>query len=594
LFGWFDKFIKIDLTTSKINIGTIPEKILKNYIGGRGLGIKLLTDLIKPKIDPLGPDNILIFTVGPLTATSVPTSGRSHLATKSPLTNTIFESNTGGFWGYNFKKCGFMALIIKGKSQSPVYIKIEDINISIESASNIWGLDVNKASSILDNEGNKKFNSLMIGPAGENLVKFASIMNDCHRAFGRGGVGAIMGSKNLKAILVKGSKKIPIYDPKNLSNFVKTANDKLIEAPITSQGLSEFGTSALVNIINFYGLFPINNFQKGFDKRANLVSGEVLKKNYFIKKESCYGCPIACGRLTKTKTMTGKGPEYESLWALGPECGIFDLEYITNANYFCNLLGLDTISTGVTISCEMELNQRGLSNTGINFGDKEKLIDIIKKIAYRKGFGDELAEGSYNLAEKRGGIQYAMQVKKLEIPAYDPRGAVGHGLGYATSNRGACHLRGFLIGLEILGTPKLIDRFSPASKANLLKNAQDEAAVIDSLITCKFLNYSVGLDHLARFITATTGIEYSIENLMEIGERIFNLERLFNLREGFSKNDDTLPDRFLNEPFTEGPSSGNTVDIELLINDYYLVRGWDIDGIPTHQTLKKLNLTRLS
>ncbi|MHA1269219.1 MAG: aldehyde ferredoxin oxidoreductase family protein [Candidatus Helarchaeota archaeon] len=593
MFGWFDKYIEIDLTNELSKIGTIPEDILRNYIGGRGLGVKLFTELIPAHIDPLGPENILIFAVGPLTSTIVPMTGRSHVVTKSPLTDTLFESNTGGFWGYNFKKCGFIVLIIKGKADNPVIIRIENDLINIEPANDIWGSDVNKTTKILLKKYSNKFSILSIGPAGENLVKFASIMNDCHRAYGRGGIGAVMGSKNLKAILVKGNKKIPIYDSESLSTHVKTAKDKLLEAPITSQGLSEFGTSVLVNIINLLGLFPINNYQKGFDERSKLVSGEQLKKQFFIKKEACYGCPIACGRMIKTKTIEGKGPEYESLWALGPECGIFDLEYIINANYYCNLYGLDTISTGVTISCEMELNQRGFSNSSINFGDKEKLMEIIKEIAYRDGLGNDLAEGAYRLAKMRNAPQYSMDVKKLEMPAYDPRGAIGHGLGYATSNRGACHLRGNLIGIEVLGVPKLVDRFSYVSKPNLLKIAQDSATFIDSLIICRFLNFSVGIDHLARFITFTTGVKYSIGNLMEIGERIFNLEKLFNLREGLSKKDDTLPDRFLFEPLKEGASAGYTVDIDRLISEYYSIRGWDENGIPTQETLNRLNLKEL-
>ena len=593
LFGWFDKYIEINLRNSNVKIGIIAEKLLKNYIGGRGLGVKLLTDQMKGHIDALSPENPLIFSVGPLTATSIPTSGRFHLTTKSPLTNTIFESNSGGFWGYHFKKCGFIALIIKGRANSPVYITINNDSINIKDANDVWGFDVNKTDELLKKKEEIKYHSLIIGPAGENLVKIASIMNDRHRAFGRGGVGAVMGSKNLKAIMVKGDKKVTIANPKSLSIHVKTANDKIIEGPVTSQGLSGFGTSVLVNIINNFGLFPINNHQKGYDKRASLVSGEMLNKNYFIKKEACFGCPIACGRITKTKTMEGKGPEYESLWALGPECGIFDLEYITNANYYCNLLGLDTISTGVTISCEMELNQRGLSQSGINFGDKEKLIEIIKKIAFKKDYGKDLAEGSFRLAEKKKGIEYSMHVKKLELPAYDPRGAIGHGLGYATSNRGACHLRGNLIGIEVLGIPKRVNRFSIASKTNLLKNAQDQAAFIDSLVTCKFMNFSVGMDHMARFITSTTNINYTIEDLMDIGERIFNLEHLFNLREGFSRIDDTLPNRFQNEPLEEGASAGYVINLEPLIEEYYKIRGWDMNGVPTPSTLKRLNLKEL-
>ncbi|MBD3228355.1 MAG: aldehyde ferredoxin oxidoreductase [Candidatus Lokiarchaeota archaeon] len=593
MFGWFKKYLEIDLTRETIKEGSINQEILEEYIGGRGLGVKIFTDRIKANVEPLDPKNLLIITVGPLTATSVPTSGRFHLTTKSPLTETLFESNSGGFWGYEFKKCGYMALIIKGKAKSPVYIRIDNTSVEILSAEKIWSLNVKKTDEILKSKEEKRFRSLIIGPSGENIVKIASIMNDCHRAFGRGGVGAVMGSKNLKAILVKGDKKVQVNNQESLKIYVKTAKDKIIEAPITSQGLSEFGTSVLVNVINEFGLFPIENHQKGHDERCKQISGERLKQQFFVKKEACYGCPIACGRKTKTDLMSGKGPEYESLWALGPECGIFDLEYITNANYYCNLLGLDTISTGVTIACEMELNQRGLSNSGINFGDKDKLIDIIEKIAKKEDYGTDLAEGSYRLARKRGGKKFAMQVKKMELPAYDPRGAFGHALGYATSNRGACHLRGNMIGIEVLGVPKIVDRFSTMSKGNILKIVQDQAAFIDSLVTCKFMNFSVAMDHMARFMTAVTGVDYSIADLMEVGERIFNLERLYNSKLGFTRKEDTLPERFLKEPLKEGASSGKIVDLELLLDEYYLARGWDENGIPKKDTLKRLNIKKV-
>jgi len=593
LYGWFNKYIEIDLGSNNVKTGIVPEEILRSYLGGRGLGVKLFIDKTKSAIDPLSPDNILVFAVGPLTATTVPTSGRSHVVSKSPLTDTIFESNTGGFWGYKFKKCGLIALIIKSRAEKPVYIKIFNDEVSINSAESIWGLDVNKAHEKLIKLEGRNYSSLIIGPAGEKLVKYASIINDQRRAFGRGGIGAVMGSKLLKAIIVNGNQEIPIYDRESLDIYVKTARDKLLEAPITSQGLSEFGTAALVNIINLFGLFPINNFQKGCDERSKFVSGEAIKNEFFIKKEACYNCPIACGRIVQTSKIQGKGPEYETVWALGPQCGIFDLETIIDANYYCNNWGLDTISVGVTIACEMELNQRGKSNSGIEFGDKDKIIDLLKMITFREGIGNELAEGSFRLAQKKDGLKYAMQIKKLEMPAYDPRGAIGHALGYATSNRGACHLRGNMIGMEILGVPKLIDRFSLTGKPDLLKIIQDEAAVIDSLLTCKFMNFSVGMDHLSRMTTAVTGVSYTIESLREIGERIFNLERLYNIREGLTRNDDLLPERFLTEPLKEGPSSGIVVNLNFLLDHYYMTRGWDINGIPTKETLNRLGLMPL-
>ncbi len=591
-----NKVLRIDLTSEGIKSEALSDEILNQYLGGRGLGVKLLSDSVKKGIDPLGPENILVFSVGPLTSTIVPTSGRSSLVTKSPLTNTIMHSNSGGLWGSILKKCGYDALYITGRLEGePGYILINGEEVEIKRAKELWGLTTEEAvEKVRAFEG--ECQALVIGPAGENLVRIASIMNQAHRAFGRGGVGAVMGSKNLKAIVVKnGIKKFQGKDIEHLKKLNRVALDKVKVFPITSQGLKLFGTAVMMKVINSFGMLPINNNQMAYTNQIDAVSGEKLREDFLEKDEGCYACPIRCGRMTNTGEMKGKGPEFESLWALGPQCGIFDLKIITHANYLCNSLGLDTISTGNTISCAMELQQRGLLNDSlIKFGNTKILGDLIKKVAMQEGIGKEMAEGSLKFSEKYNGTQYAMQVKGMELPAYDPRGAMGQALNFATSNRGACHLTGYLIGMELLGVPKLIDRFSIAGKADQLVLRQNQSAAEDSLGVCKFVGFAVGIDFQVRFLQAVTGIEFTIPELVKIGERIYNLERLFNAREGFSRKEDTLPLRFLKEPLTEGPSKGRVVPLDNLLEGYYQVRQWDMDGIPTDGLLDELDLNRLA
>ncbi len=598
--GMNNQILHIDLSTERMMVDEIESQTLLNYLGGRGLGVKLFTDLIPRGIDPLSKENLLIFSVGPVTSSTVPTSGRFSLVTKSPLTNTIFHSNSGGYWGPYFKKCGYDCLIISNKLQDEDrgYIVIDGNNkVEIKDALELWGLKTsNLVKKIKEIEG-KNSQVLCIGPAGENLVKFSSIINQAHRAFGRGGVGAVMGSKNLKAIVVKnGNKKFPIKNKEYMRKLNVIALDKIRVVPITSQGLAMFGTAALVKVINLFGMFPVRNFQSAFTD-TNLidkVSGEKLREMYLENNEGCYNCIIKCGRMTNTGEMSGKGPEYESLWALGPLTGIFNLKEITHANYLCNEYGLDTISTGGTIACAMDLQKNNILNDpNLKFGKEEILCNIIEKIASRNGIGDELAEGSLRFSRSHDALDYAMQVKGMEIPAYDPRGAFGHALNYAVSSRGACHLTGFLAALEILGVPKLVNRFSVNGKSDLLFLKQNQSAVEDSLIVCKFVGYALGFEFQARFLSSILNREISITNLITIGERIYNLERLYNIREGFSKKDDTLPSRFLETPLMEGPSKGKVVPLKRLLQDYYSVRQWDENGNPTEELLERLSIKRL-
>ena len=598
--GMNNKLLNVNLSNEKISVNPLDNEILEGFLGGRGLGIKLFSDNIAKGINPLSEKNLLIFSVGPLTGSTAPTSGRFSLVTKSPLTNTIFHSNSGGYWGPYFKRCGYDCLIISGKFkiENKSYILLDGIdNVEIKDANDLWGLNtLETIEKIAKNEGNS-CQILTIGPAGENLVKFASIMNQGHRAFGRGGVGAVMGSKNLKAIVVKsGNKRFPVKDKDHMKKLNVVAIDKIKVVPTTSQGLALLGTAALVKVINFFGMFPTKNFQSAFTgtEKIDSISGERLREKYLVKSEGCYNCIIKCGRMTSIGKMSGKGPEYESLWALGPSLGIYDLKEIVQANYLCNEYGLDTISTGSTIACAMELQQNKIiDNPDMKFGNKKILPEIIEKIALRKGIGNELAEGSLRLSEKYKSLDLAMQVKGLEIPAYDPRGAFGHALNYAVSSRGACHLTGFLVALEILGIPKLIDRFSISGKSDLLMLKQNQSAVEDSLVICKFVGYALGFEFQARFLSTILDRKINITDLITIGERIYTLERLFNLREGFTKEDDALPPRFLKNPLTEGPSKGRLVPLEQMLKNYYKVRQWDENGVPSDELLERLSIKRL-
>jgi aldehyde:ferredoxin oxidoreductase len=593
--GRNDKILEVDLNHEKSNIVAIPEEITLDYIGGRGLGVKLLTERLQFKTDPLNSKNLLIFSTGPFGGTTVPTNGRFSLVTKSPLTNGIFYSNSGGSFGIVMKRCGYDGILIQGALKEPGYLLIDDGNVSIKDASKLWGYDTEKTLDELKKIEGKNTNSLMIGPAGENLINIAAIMNDAARAFGRGGVGAVMGSKNLKAIVVKGGNiKVEINDRELLKKYIKVAQDKIKVVPITRSSLPMFGTSALVNVINILGMLPINNFQKGFDERVTQVSGEEINRKLTQEHEGCYACPIRCGRLTKAGDMKGKGPEYESVWALGPNLGIYDLITVTQANYLCNKYGIDTISCGGSIACAMELQEKGLlTDSSLKFGNDSILKELVKKIALKEGIGTQIGEGSRILSKNYNSEEFAIHVKGLELPAYDPRGAIGHALGYATSNRGGCHLTGYMASLEIFAAPKKIDRFTVAGKPDLLVLKQNQKAIEDSLVICAFAGWALGLDYYARFMKAISGIEYDVMKLLEIGERIYNMERIFNIREGLGKKDDNLPPRFTKVPLKDGISKGHVVPLEKMLEQYYYVRGWDKDGVPKPELLKKLGIKHI-
>ena len=589
--GWIGNILIVDLSTQTITTEPLNPEIARLFIGGRGLGARLLWDLVGPEVDPLAPENVLIFATGPRTGTGFQTSNRFSVSTKSPQTGTVLDANSGGWWGMRLKRSGYDVIIVKGKAENPVYIEMTPEGITIHDAAHLWGKTVSETSEMLGQNNNKR-NVLCIGPAGENLVKFAAIMNDATRAAARGGPGAVMGSKNLKAIVIEGNERVEM-DDKERFRFVQYEATKMLKAnPITSQAFPEFGTSVVMNIINAIGALPTYNFQQTHFEHAEAISGEAITDNILVENRACWACPIACTRVTKTSQKEGEGPEYETAWSFGAACGVDNLEVIAHANYLCNDLGMDTITAGSTIACAMELTERGLMTSDLRFGRADLLEKTVEDIGYRRGVGDELAEGSYRLAERYGAPELSMSVKKLEMPAYDPRGMQGQGLLYATSNRGGCHMRGNMLGAEVLGLPKLIDRLQVQGKASYVILNQHTNAVVDSLIACKFTHIAVADEYFARALTALTGVDYPTGELIKSGERIWNLERLYNLREGFTRADDTLPPRLLTEPATGG-SEGQVSHLEPMLAEYYRARGWDENGVPKPAKLEDLGLAEL-
>jgi aldehyde:ferredoxin oxidoreductase len=570
MHGWTGKTVTIDLTYSTITETKSDTGILHSFIGGRGLGVKLYYDAVDPSIDPLSPENILIFATGPLTGTAAPMSGRHAMVSKSPLTGTILDSSSGGFFGKELKFAGVDAIAIKGAAQVPVYISIHNDDINIHPANGLWGENVRSCTEKLSSLGRVA----CIGRAGEKLVPIANVMNDYYHACGRGGLGAVMGSKKLKALVVKGDKKPAIADEQCFRKAREEALRLIKEGPMSSKGLHTYGTSALMNLMNFLKVLPSGNFLDTEFIGAEKVSGEFIKENYDIKNNTCYNCIIACRHVIKSGALEGlEIPEYETLWAYGPDNNNADMEAVIRANRLCNDYGIDTISSGSTIAAYAEIMRE----------DIKEFSELIKKIGESDGIGKELGMGSRYLAKDRG-KDVAMHSKGLELPGYDPRSVLGMALSYATSNRGGCHLRSYTIGPEILGRPMKVDRFTFSGKAELVRKLQNEMASLDSLVLCLFSSFAMADAQFAAMLRTATGVDYSTEKFLKCGERIWNLERMFNIRAGFSRKDDALPDRF----FKNGGI--DRMAFEKALDEYYLLRGWDENGEPTEDKLRELGL----
>lgn len=600
--GYTGNLIRVNLTDKVVKVEKLNMDYANQFIGGRGLGSKYLYEETDPQIDALSPENKLIFMTGPVTGTYAACAGRFNVVAKAPLTGTIGAANSGGYFGPELKFAGYDGIIFEGKSNKPVYLHINDDLVELKDASHLWGKNVFDTTDMLLNENEEDAKVACIGPAGEKLVLFAAIMNDKDRAAGRSGLGAVMGSKNLKAVVVKGTQGIGVANPLQFNRAAADARQKVTTNAVTGigGGLASYGTEVLVNILNEMHALPTNNWQSSRFEDADKISGEYLTENYLIKNKACFACPIGCGRVIKIpdgkyKGIVG-GPEYEAGWSYGASCGVNDLNAINKANHVCNMLGMDPITMGATIACAMELYEKGyitdndLGGKELKFGDADTLLEWTEKTGLREGFGDLLALGSYRLAEKFGHPELSMTVKKQEMPAYDGRAIQGMGLSYATSNRGGCHVRGYVTSTEVLGIPMKTDPLATEGKAPLVKLFQDLTALVDSSDICLFTTFAIGLPEISEMLRGTIGIDMTDEELLKAGERIWNLEKLFNIEAGLTRQDDMLPPRLLTEPVTSGPSKGKVTELEVMLDEYYEIRGWNKEGIPTEEKLRELSL----
>ncbi len=606
MYGWHGRILRINLNTGKASSEEIDPKIAKDYIGGRGWAIRYLADEVDPRVDPFSPDNKLIFATGPLTATTAPTGNRYMVVTKSPLTGALAHSNSGGDFPTWMKRTGHDMFIFEGRAEEPVYVWVNEDQVEIRPAAHLWGKDVHETTDILLGETDAKAKVACIGPAGENLVLMAVIMNDKHRAAARSGVGAVMGSKNLKAVVVMGRKNPDLYDDEGMRRYSVELSKQVGVDIKKGSSLRVYGTAYVPQVTNTLGILPTRNFQTGVFEGVDSIDGVALKEKYLISHKPCYRCPISCGRLTAVDEEEyagkGEGPEYETIASLGSACGVDNLAALTKANYYCNELGLDTISTGLTIAAAMELYEMGVIGIDeigrpLPFGDADAVIDMVQKIAYRDGFGDELAEGSFRLAERYNHPEVSVTARKQEFPGYDPRGSQGMGLLYATSNKGASHMEGDVAYEEVFGTPVKADPLSTDGKGELVARFQDAFALIDSGGICVFFavryvftkEMMIWPVQLSRLLNLTTGADYSPEEAIQAAERVYNLERMFLIGAGSGPEQDTLSPRMLHEPMPDGPAKGRVVDLEIMLSEYYQVRDWP-GGIPSEEKLSSLGL----
>jgi len=588
--GYAGNMVYVDLSTGAITIKPTPPELKKSYIGGRGFGIRLLTDMVDPKIDPLSDKNILVFSAGPLTGTGIPLGSRYEVSAVSPLTGTAMSGNSGGVFGWKMKKAGFDAVVITGKSKQPVYLFLDNGKAELRDAAYLWGKTTGQTTdAIMDELKDPSVRVSCIGPSGEKLVLFACIINEKTRAVGRGGAGAVMGSKNLKAIAARGDQPIKPADEEQLKVVKERVKNKIEENGI-AKSLHTYGTAVLVNILNENYLLPTRNFQTAHFPEADKISGETMAKTILKKPKGCFACIVQCGRVHEFDGETGEGPEYEPDWGFGADCGIDDLKMIARANNLCNEYGLDSISMPTTIACLMEMAEKGYVKHPIRFGDAKGMLKLVEQIAKREDIGDELAEGSFRFATRYGHPELSMSSKKQELPAYDPRGIQGYGLAAATSVRGADHVYAYMISPEILGAPEKIDPYLIKGKPQWVKTFQDLTAAIDALGMCLFTSFALGAEDYADLLTATTGVKTDAEELLKVGERIWNLQKLYNIQRGFGRKDDTLPDRLLNEPLTEGAPTGQVSRVHEMLDEYYTLRGWDAEGTPTKEKLQELGL----
>ena len=595
LGGYADHVARIDLTSGRVAYEGINEDDARKYIGARGLGVKYVFDN-GPAVDPLGPDNLLCFMLGPLSGTEVTMSGRMAIVTKSPLTGTVTDSHHGGWSGARLRWSGFDGLLFRGRSPKPVYALVENGTVELRDASDLWGKNVHETVKALQKRHGVRDTSVVaIGRAGENQVRHASFINEMDRASGRGGTGCVAGSKNLKAVVIKAKKALPKPADKTAwrAAHKRALATIMDEGNVTSPrkgGLSVYGTNVLMNITNTMGALPSRNSQLASFATAEEIAGEKIKETILVEDPTCHACPVGCKKEVHTQGKYGvhmESFEYESAWSLGANCELDKRDAISVLIDLCNDYGVDTIEHGNVLSVAMEASEKELIRERISWGDADKMIELTHMIGNRQGIGDTLAGGAARAAAAFGDGNIAMTVKGQAIPAYDPRGLKGMGIAYATSNRGACHLRAYTPASEILGIPEKTDPLAWEGKGKLTKLLQDLHAVSDSFDICKFSAFAEGPDEYAAQYSAIVGIDATADDLLKIGERVYNLERYFNNLAGFREGSDTLPERFLKEPSTSKGSEGQVCELNLMLSEYYEARGWE-NGVVPERKLREL------
>ena len=615
--AFIGQILRVNLTSGAINSENLNPQWARQTLGGAGLATRYLFDLTSPGIDPLGAENVLIFMTGALTGTPSASASRYSVVAKSPQTNIWGQSNSGGFFGPALKWSGFDGVIFEGVSPEPVYLFIQDGKAELRKADHLWGMTVPECDDLLQAEIGHPVTVACIGPGGENLVRYAAIMNNKHRAAGRTGMGAVMGSKRLKAIVCGGKRHIDLYDAAGF-NRVTQRQREFMDESIMKIAFEAFGTNMIADMVNVRGGYPSHNWQSATFEQIENVNGQAMTDQVLIEGVRCFGCPVACGRGTeirqgKWKGAHGEGPEYETVDTLGAMCGVDDLNAITMANYRCNEYGLDTISAGSTIAFAMECYQRGIltdDQTGgvsLKFGDADLIVDLVERIGKREGIGNLLAEGTQRMAEKLGGdsSHFAMHVKGLELPAYDPRAAKITGLGYVTASRGGDHMNGYVQAPTFIDMPFLIvddstirDPFvaNPAD-ARVLIDLENALSVLDALGGCKFMGVLVSAVEIVDLVQTATGWDFSLEEFHQCGDRLQTMARAFSAREGMRREDDILPARLMFDPLPDGPGKGMVLErssLEKMKDAYYELRGWDVaSGIPTPAKLHELDLDYL-
>ena len=613
MFGYHKKLLRVNLSNRKVEVEDLDENLIRKYIGGLGIEAKILYEETTPETDPLSPGNILMAVTGPYTGTGVPTSGRHHLVSRSPLTGFFGESNVGGSWAVHLKRAGFDGILIKGKSEAPVYLWIRDGKMEFRDARPIWGKDSYESAEWLKQETAKEATAAVIGPAGERMAKIASIPHIGHivRAAARTGLGAVMGSKNLKAVVVFGEGPIPIAKPDELKARIKEITPHIQQA---TEAFGKFGTSGGIDNYEKIGNFPIKNWRQGRWPGAKKISGVAMHDTILSGRKACMHCPIACGRHIKVTEgpyapMDCEGPEYETIGTLGGLCLVDDLVAIAKANQLCNRYGLDTISAGGIIAFAMEAYEKGIitrSDTdGVElvWGNGKAVVEMVHKMGKGEGIGRLMTEGSKRMAEALGknAIEFAIHVKGLEPSAHDPRRFFSQALSYATAARGACHNASWSHPYELalsmpeIGIPEPQDAYQIEGKAEFTAKLQDLMCVMDALIICRFsqVGKAVNVTNHVDWLNLITGWNMEIPEYMKVGERLFNLKRMYNCRLGASRKDDLLPYRFLTLNRTGEDLTNQLPPIGKLLGDYYAYRGWSEDGISTPQKLEELGLDEL-